>query len=165
MVNLETTDFWICEAFIRFAWRSKSSIGRQLNKSWLVKPTTVVEAMWHFDVLSIAHRSGIVVVLVSSVHRCEFHTLLTRVDVMDRVVLRLLVVGAAVNYLTSVLVVMVANRVEPRRAGERRHRLLLRALDAHDLVSSVPCALLQSSPLILAEHASPAVDPVMLLVT
>ena len=84
---------------------------------------------------------------------------------MDRMVLRLLVVGAAVNYLTSVLVVMVANRVEPRRAGERRHRLLLRALDAHDLVSSVPCTLLQRSPFILAEHAGPAVDPVMLLVT
>ena len=43
--------------------------------------------------------------------------------------------------------------------------MLFSALDAHDLVPSVPSALLESSPFILAENASPTVDPVMLFIT
>ena len=69
MLNLETTDFRICVAFIRFAWRPEPCVGRQLNESWLVNDTTVIKALRHFDVLSIAHWSGLVVVIMSSIHR------------------------------------------------------------------------------------------------
>ena len=103
-------------AFIRFAWRPESCVGRQLYKSWLVNDTMVIEALRHFDVLSIAHRSGVVVVVMSAIHRGEFHTLLTGVGAMDRMILFLLVVRAAVDHLACLLVVEVANRVEARCA-------------------------------------------------
>lgn len=115
--------------------------------------------------LSIAHRSGVVFVIMSTIHRGEFHTLLAGVSAMDRMILFLLVVRATVDYLACLLVVVVANRVEARCTWERCHWMLLSALDAHDLVSSLPSALLQSSPFILAKNSSPTVDPFMLFVT
>ena len=81
----------------------------------------VIEALRHFDVLSIAHWSGVVVVVMSAIHRGEFHTLLARIGAMDRMILLLLLVRAAVDNLARLLVVEVANRVEARCALERRY--------------------------------------------